>query len=241
MSTFLQMNGLMPDTSMYGRMVFKGGGNTQTTQSGVPDWAKPYLESAAGDAQSLYKSGALENVAGQTADQEAAQARIRNQATGVPSAATDVLANQAAGEGVFGADAYGQVANQLQPQIDRQIQGALGQQAGGFSRSGNLGGARAQAASASAAGDIASRLASQEVAAQRAGAAQGAQGLLGAQGQQFGQEAAANQALAASGQAQQQQAQNQADAQYQGIQRLFGLINPGTVGQQQTTTGGGGK
>ena len=223
-----------------------GGGKTQTatTNSGVPEWARPYIEEAAKDAQGLYKSGALENVAGETADQKAAQDAIRQQAGAagnLPGYATDTFKNAATGGGVFGAGAYGDVASQLQPQIDRQVQGALGQQAGQFSRGGNLGGARAQAASAKAAGDISTNLAAQEVAAQRQGALSGAQGGLGAAGQAFGQQAAANQALAASGQAQQQQSQNEADAQYQGIQRLFGLINPNTVGQTgtQTTTGGG--
>ncbi len=248
MSTFLQMNGLMPDTSMYGRMVFKGGGGqTQTTESGVPDWARPYLETAAKDAQALYKNRDLEKVADHSQDQLDAQQAIRDQVTGPQdpnvTTATGVLDQQAQGQGIFGTGAYGTVAEGLKDPIQRQVTDALGQQAGGFSRQGNLGGARAQAAATGTAANIASQLTSQELAAQRAGAAQGAQGLLGASGQQFGQQAAANQALAASGQAQQQQAQNKADAQYQGIQRLFGLINPGTVGQTQTSTssGGGGK
>ena len=224
-----------------------GGGSKQTSVSegGVPDWARPYIESAAQDAQGLYKSGALENVAGETADQTAAQDAIRDQAGSagnLPGYATGAFKDAATGQGVFGAGAYGDVANQLQPQIDKQVQTALGQQAGQFSRSGNLGGARAQAASASTAGNIAANLASQEVAAQRQGVLSGAQGGLGAAGQAFGQQAAANQALAQSGTAQQQQDQNEADAQYQGIQRLFGLINPNTVGQKgTTTTTGGGK
>ena len=185
----------------------------------------------------------LENVAGLTPDQIAAQEAIAAQAgsAGVPQVATDTFADQATGQGVFSTDQYGATQDALQPQIQRATDQALGQQAGQFSRSGNLGGARAQAASAQAAGNIAADLTSREVAAQRQGAAAGAAGALGASGQQFGQEAAANQALAASGADQQQHAQQQADAQYQGIQRLFGLINPGTVGQQQTTTGGGGK
>ena len=77
---------------------------------------------------------------------------------------------------------------------------------------------------------------------QLVGKASGAQGGLGAAGQAFCQQAAANQALSQSGTQQQQQAQNEQDAAYQGIQRLFGLINPGTVGQTATTTQtGGGK
>ena len=222
-----------------------GGKQTSVSEGGVPDWARPYIEEAAKSATDLYGSGDLSNVAGETADQKAAQEAIRNQAGtagNLPGYATGAFKDAATGSGVFGAGAYGDVASQLQPQIDKQVQSALGQQAGGFSRTGNLGGARAQAASASTAGNIATQLAAQEVAAQRQGALSGAQGGLGAAGQAFGQQAAANQALAQSGAGQQQQAQNEQDAAYQGIQRLFGLINPNTVGQKSTsTTTGGGK
>ncbi len=204
-----------------------GGGNkTSTTDSGVPDWAQPYLESAAQDATGLYSSGSLDNVASLNADQAAAAGGIRANTT--DANATFNQAQQ--GEGIFGADAYGQVASQLQPQIDNQVTRALGQQAGAFSQSGNLGGARAQAASAGAAGQIASDMSSAEVQAQRNSAMGGASAGLNAYSN-----------LAASGQAQQDQTQAEQDAQYQGIQRLFGLINPGTVGSVQNTTSTGGK
>ena len=84
-----------------------GGGSKQTSVSegGVPDWARPYIESAAQDATALYGSGALENVAGETADQKAAQEAIRNQAGAagnLPGYATDTYKNAATGGGVFG-------------------------------------------------------------------------------------------------------------------------------------------
>jgi hypothetical protein len=204
-----------------------GGGNkTSTTDSGVPDWAQPYLEGAAQDATGLYDSGALDNVAGLNADQNAAAGGIR-----ANTADANTTFNQAQqGQGIFGADAYGQVAEQLQPQIDNQVTRALGQQSGAFSQTGNLGGARAQAASAGAAGQIASDMSAAEVNAQRNSAMGGASSGLNAYNN-----------LAASGQAQQDQTQAEQDAQYQGIQRLFGLINPGTVGSTQTTNSTGGK
>ena len=212
-----------------------GGGSkpqpqTSVTSSGVPDWAKPYLQKAAGDAEALYDAGALENVAGLNADQIAAAGGIRANTT--DANATFNQAQQ--GEGIFGADAYGKIAGQLQPQIDNQVTRALGQQEGAFSQSGNLGGARAQAASAGAAGQIASDMSSAEVQAQRNSAMGGASAGLNAYTN-----------LGQSGQALQDQEQAEMDAQYQGIQRMFGLINPGTVGSTQTTestsTGGGGK
>lgn len=204
-----------------------GGGNkTSTTDSGVPDWAQPYLESAAQDATGLYNQGALDNVAGLNADQNTAIGGIQANTEDANTTFND--AQQ--GQGIFGAGAYGQVAGQLQPQIDNQVTRALGAQEGAFSQTGNLGGARAQAASAGAAGQIASDMAGAEVNAQRNSAMGGASAGLNAYNN-----------LAASGQAQQDQTQAELDAQYQGIQRLFGLINPGTVGSTQTTNSTGGK
>ena len=204
-----------------------GGGNkTSTTDSGVPDWARPYLESAAQDATGLYGTGALDNVAGTNTDQQTAYSGIAANTADANTTFND--AQQ--GQGIFGANAYGQVANELQPQIDNQVSRALTAQEGAFAQTGNLGGARAQAASAGAAGQIASDMAGAEVNAQRGNRIAGADAGLNAYNN-----------LATSGQAQQDQTQAELDAQYQGIQRLFGLINPGTVGSTQTTTSSGGK
>ena len=46
-----------------------GGGNSQTSTTELPAWAKPYVESSLGSAVDLYKSGAYENVAGMTPEQ----------------------------------------------------------------------------------------------------------------------------------------------------------------------------
>lgn len=255
-----------------------GGGSkpqTSTTTAGTPDWARPYIESAAKDAQRLYKSGQLDKVAGINADQRLAANAIRNtqgrgvaftndanalyrqagrgaaydQAHGVSTAAAD-------GTGIFGADAYGRVADQMQPMINDQVTQALGTQAGSFSQTGNLGGARAQAASAGAAGQIAGQMSQAEVQAQRGNAFGGAQLGVGTADTQFGQrvnsmsqrgsalnsEMAANSQFAQSGQAQQDQRQAELDAKYQGIQRMFGLVNQNNVGTtSETNTTGGGK
>lgn len=219
-----------------------GGGRTQTSESGVPDWARPYIEDAAKEAQELRKTGQLSQVAGLSDDQKLAQGLIRDQAATageLPGYATDAFKGAAEGTGIFGTGAYGDVSRELKPEIDRQIQGALGTQRGEFANAGVLGGARAQAASAGAAGNIASQLAAQEVAARRQGALQGAQAGVGATGQAFSQQAAANQALVRSGTEQQQQQQNELDAAYQGVQRFFGLVNPNTVGQKTVQKGGG--
>lgn len=208
-----------------------GGGNktqTSTTTSGTPDWSRPYIESAAKDAQSLYKSGQLDKVAGLNADQYTAASGIR-----ANTADANATFNQAQrGQGIFGADAYGRVAGQMQPMIDNQVTQALGAQEGAFSQTGNLGGARAQAASAGAAGQIASQMSAAEVQAQRNNAFGGAESGLNAYKN-----------LAQSGQAQQDQRQAELDAKYQGIQRMFGLVNQSNVGTTSETksTSGGGK
>ena len=252
-----------------------GGGNkTSTTDSGVPDWAQPYLEGAAKDATKLYDKGALDNVAGLNKDQKAAHLDTREmQRMGLDLGQdasklynkagkhkafnrADQTSNQAANQrGVFSANQYGKVADQMQPQIDNQVTRALGQQSGAFSNTGNLGGARAQAASAGAAGQIAGDMSAAEVAAQRGNAMSGAQMGVDSANAQFGQQInalagrsgalqtgmGANQQYAASGQMLQDQSQAEQDAKYQGIQRLFGLVNPGTVGSTQTTNSTGGK
>lgn len=338
-----------------------GGGSkpkTSTTTSGVPDWSQPYVESAAKDAQNLYKSGQFDKVAGFTRDQTNAQAGIRglqgesgqfqrradtlsygadrrmgkandlelgaDRLTGASigregaanslASGANILAGQAGtnqafgqaqntfgdaagAQGVFSANRHGQVADQMRGQIDNQVTRALGQQQGQFAQTGNLGGARAQAAAASAAGQISSDMAASEVAAQRANAQAGAGAAIDAANSQWGQrlqganlktdafnsqgqafndrinaqnqqtnafnsqgqafqdqntalgqqanafqmKAAANQMLNQSGQDQQDQQQAQADAKYQGIQRMFGLVNPNTVGTKSETTSTGGK
>jgi len=207
-----------------------GGGSkpqTSTTTAGTPDWARPYIESAAKDAQNLYKSGQLDQVAGLNADQAAAASGIRANT----AAANDTFNQAQSGQGIFGAGAYQQVADQMQPMINDQVTQALGSQAGAFSQTGNLGGARAQAASAGAAGQIASQMSQAEVQAQRSNAFGGAESGLNAYNN-----------LAQSGQAQQDQRQAELDAKYQGIQRMFGLVNQNNVGStSNTTTTGGGK
>lgn len=251
-----------------------GGEKTSTTSAGVPEWAQPYLESAADDAQDLYKGGKFDRVAGlnkdqmgainQTRDLQGDAQTLQNRASNLGNqAGTDPAFNQAQSTysdatnqtGVFGADQYGRVAGQMQGQIDNQVTRALGEQQGQFSQSGNLGGARAQAAAANAAGQISSDMAASEVAAQRQGALSGAGAGVQTAGSQFGQQmqgfdaqgsafqtkAAAAKMLESSGQNIQDQRQAELDAKYQGIQRMFGLINPGTVGTKSETTSTGGK
>ena len=64
---------------------------------------------------------------------------------------------------------------------------------------------------------------------------------VGQQGNVFQARSQAAQQLAAVGQDRQNQQQAELDAQYQGIQRMFGLINTNTVGSTSETTSSGGK
>jgi len=64
---------------------------------------------------------------------------------------------------------------------------------------------------------------------------------VGHQGNVFQARSQAAQQLGAVGQDRQNQQQAELDAQYQGIQRMFGLINTNTVGSTSETTSSGGK
>jgi hypothetical protein len=106
---------------------------------------------------------------------------------------------------------------------------------GDFSRAGALGSARAQASMDQALTKTGADMAARELESRRQYALGGAGGTLGAGSalqNQFGVGADTMQGV---GDALQQQAQNEGDATYQGIQRLFGLMSSPAVGQKQVT------
>ena len=222
-----------------------GGGGSSTTSAGVPEWARPYIEKAAGEASSLYDQGALSHVEGFNPYQDAANqglanaAAAANQQYNVGLQGQQTFADQAAGRGVFSqAQTQG-----LKDRAIRDAQGALGQVdslAGGS----GVGGARSALLKGGIENDLAGQFAQFDYDAlrnQQQLQSQGAQNLLGSTGQLTGQAGAGANYLGAAGDKIQQQQQNEADAAYQGVQRLFGLINPNTVGQTSTTTQSGGK
>ena len=49
-----------------------GGGGTATSESGLPAWARPYVEESLGSAVNLYKQGGFEHVEGLTPEQKQA-------------------------------------------------------------------------------------------------------------------------------------------------------------------------
>ena len=225
-----------------------GGGNSQTSTTELPAWAKPYVESSLGSAVDLYKSGAYENVAGMTPEQISAFQKqkelggaggVYDQIAADSYGATQAYRDAASGSGLFGADALGQQTTAMKDSIGTAVGDILGQQQGQFSRIGNLGGARAQQSMDSSAMKVGGEMAAAELANRRQAAMSGAGGVLGAGNtlqQQFG--AGAN-TLGQVGTAIQQQNQNEGDAAYQGVQRLFGLYGSPAIGSTSTRTGGG--
>jgi len=225
-----------------------GGGNSQTATTELPAWAKPYVESSLGSAVDLYKSGAYENVAGMTPEQISAFQKqkelggaggVYDQIAADSYGATQAYRDAASGTGLFGADALGQQTTAMKDSIGTAVGDILGQQQGQFSRIGNLGGARAQQSMDSSAMKVGGEMAAAELANRRQAAMSGAGGVLGAGNtlqDQFGAGAAT---LGQVGTAIQQQNQNEGDAAYQGVQRLFGLYGSPAIGSTSTRTGGG--
>ena len=225
-----------------------GGGNTSTATTELPAWAKPYVEDSLGSAVDLYKTGAYENVAGLTPEQVTAFERqkelggaggVYDQVAADSYGATQAYRDAASGTGIFGADALGQQTAAMKDSIGTAVGDIIGQQKGQFTRTGNLGGARAQQSMDSSAMKVGGDMAAAELANRRSAALSGAGGVLGAGNtlqQQFGAGAST---MGEVGTALQQQNQNEGDAAYQGVQRLFGLYGSPAIGSTSTRTGGG--
>lgn len=157
-----------------------GGGNTTTTTSGVPDWLRPDVQKAFGEATRAYDAGALSAVAPHSRGQQ------------------DLLLQTA--------------AQGIQPAQQRMLTNLAGQQLAGQANTGTLGSARGDRAREAALADSAAKFAKEDLQVRDA-AAQQLQG----------------------------QAQKEADATHQGLQRLFGYYGSGAAGQKSEATQGGGK
>lgn len=221
-----------------------GGGRTSTSESGLPDWARPAVESALNKAVATEAAGGFSHVQDLTPEQLDAMQRkaelggrggVMDQIARDSYGATQAYRDAAAGQGLFGADALGQQATAMSDSIGRATDALGGRMQGDFSRAGALGSARAQASMDQALTKVGADMAKQELDARRANALAGAAGTLGAGSamqNQFGAGVGMTQSV---GDALQQQAQNEGDATYQGIQRLFGLMSSPAVGQKQVT------
>tara|TARA_R110000851_G_scaffold1164_5_gene4024 strand:- start:1439 stop:2125 length:687 start_codon:yes stop_codon:yes gene_type:complete len=225
-----------------------GGGGNSTTTTGLPEWARPYVEESLESAVDMYKVGAYENVAGLTPEQITSleSKKTLGERGGVYDriaedsyGATQAYRDASSGTGLFGADALGQQTTAMKDSIGTAVEDLLGQQRGEFNRTGNLGGARAQQSMDSSAMRVGGEMAAAELANRRNAAITGAGGVLGAGSQLQGQFGAGADLLGSVGSAVQQQNQNEGDAAYQGIQRLFGLYGSPALGSTSTSTGGG--
>tara|TARA_R110002096_G_scaffold54966_2_gene141508 strand:- start:337 stop:1086 length:750 start_codon:yes stop_codon:yes gene_type:complete len=227
-----------------------GGGGDQTSTSGVPEWLRPQIEKAANAATGLYDSGGLTHVEGLTPEQQDAynrklelgqQGGMLDQLGADSYGAAGAYRDAASGKGLFGANALGDQITSMKDTIGDAQMSQLGQLQGAASMGGGLGSARSQAMNSAALSKTAGEMGAAELANRRASSLSGAQGVIGSGdtiGGQMGQGIKATEGV---GSAIQQQKQNEADAGYQGIQRLFGLYGSPAIGQQTVSSGGGGK
>lgn len=225
-----------------------GGGNSGTTITSLPDWAQPYVETGLSTAQDVYDSGGMNHVEGLNTEQLAAMEKqkqlagtggVYDQIAADSYGATQAYRDAASGEGLFGSGALGQQTQAMSDSIGTAMNDFVGGQKGQYSRTGNLGGARAQAATTQGAMKVGGDMAAAELANRRQAAMTGAGGVLGAGAglqNQFGYGA---NALGQVGSALQQQKQNEGDSAYQGIQRMFGLYGSPALGQKTVSSGGG--
>ena len=222
-----------------------GGGGTSVSEAGLPEWAEPYARDAVHTAYGQYTKGDLSQVAG--LDNLQSDAFTRKSELGQRGGALDQLATDsltaagayrdaAAGTGLFGADALGQQTQALEDTIGRAQREQLGQLTNQASLGGSLGSARNQAAVNRALSQTAGDIAARELAARRQHSLGGAQGVIGSGDTIAGQFLRGSDVSEGVGSALQQQAQNEADAAYQGTQRLFGLLGSPVTGQKQVTT-----
>ena len=225
-----------------------GGGGSQTTVSGLPEWAEEYAKGAVEKTADLYNQGAFERTAGLNPAQQDALTRqqelgqrggVLEQIAQDSYGAAQAYRDAAAGQGLFGAGALGQQTQALESSLAPILQGQFGQLQGQASRGGALSSARNQAATNQALSQTAGQLAAQELGSRRQAALGGAQGVIGSGGNIQSQFGAGVGATGQAGQQIQQQAQREADAPLRGIQSYTGILSQPFTGRQQTTTGGG--
>jgi len=228
--------------------VLRGGGGGGSSTSGVPEWLRPQVQDAATAATDLYDAGSLNHVEGLSPEQ--LDAYNRKLKLGEQGGMLDTLGadsygaagayrDAASGKGLFGANALGDQITSMKDTIGDAQMSQLGQLQGAASMGGGLGSARSQAMNSAALSKTAGEMGAAELANRRASSLSGAQGVIGSGdtiGGQMGQGIKATEGV---GSAIQQQKQNEADAGYQGIQRLFGLYGSPAIGQEKVTSGGG--
>ena len=224
-----------------------GGGGSQTTESGLPDWARPAVESSLNKAVATEGAGGFSHVQDLTSEQLDAFGRrkelgqrggVLDQIAADSYGAGQAYRDAASGTGLFGAGAIGEQAKALEGTISQAQQAQLGGLQGQAAQRGALGSARNQASTTQALTKTGADIAQNELANRRQYALSGAQGTIGSGA------GVQDQFLTGVGQTEdvgtalQQQAQNEGDAAYQGLQRLFGLYGSPALGQKSVTQRG---
>ena len=221
-----------------------GGGTSTTSESGLPDWARPAVESSLNKAVATEGAGGFSHVQDLTPEQLDAFGRrkelgqrggVLEQIAADSYGAGQAYRDAASGTGLFGAGAIGEQAKALEGTISQAQQEQLGGLQGQASQRGALGSARNQAATTQALTKTGADIAQNELANRRQYALSGAQGTIGSGA------GVQDQFLTGVGQTEdvgtalQQQAQNEGDAAYQGLQRLFGLYGSPALGQKSVS------
>ena len=166
-----------------------GGGGSSTSESGLPDWARPAVESSLNKAVATEGAGGFSHVQDLTPEQLDAFQRqkelgqrggVLEQIAADSYGATQAYRDAASGTGLFGADAIGQQAQALEGTIGQAQQAQLGNLQGQASRVGGLSSARNQAATTQALTKTGADIAQRELESRRQYALGGAGGVLGA-------------------------------------------------------------
>ncbi len=135
--TLIQMMRIGPSRWLgnpHTHVVHGGGGGNQTSTTGTPDWAKPFVEDALGQAVGAHGRGDLNKVAGFNADQEAAFGQARDTAgQSVSNANATADTSRAAQQGAFDTNSADNEANLGE---QRDLAGGLRDQLTGTAQAG---------------------------------------------------------------------------------------------------------
>ena len=196
--------------------------STTTSTTGYGDDYAAQQKKILDDAQNLYNTGQLGNVAGFN------QAQTDAQAAGLAAGNTQIgLEGQLAGM-AGKTDLSG-----MRTGAKNDALKALGLNSAAAGRMGGLGGSRQFINQQSIANDLAGKFGQIDLQAQQQNFSN-MQNAMGAQGTGAGM-------MAKIGAGQQQQAQNEADAPYKGLSQLASIFGSGMDKQSTTTQTGGGK
>lgn len=224
-----------------GMMTFKGGGGAETVES-IPEWYKPFVETAAAGAQKAYDSGDLSKVTGFNEAQTQGLAGLAGAAGeadkqyDMAKGATGVLQQAAQGEGIYGAGA----TEALRNKAIRDSQKAYAPVGTQMATQNAVGGARSQILQGDRDASLAGALAEvdyNDLNNRRTMSTGAAQSIIG---NTAGMQDAAGKGAGYLGEAggyQQEQTQREGDATYQGLQRLGGLLSGAPVPQQGPSGG----